>query len=225
MTKRKILVVSGAMAGLIACWGDFTALFIGGSRYPGYNHLTDTWSSLGASLSPVSDGMSLYWVITGILFIWFAVGFRFAFSPADSSVRMAALLIFLYGLGEGAGSGLFKADHVGDSLTFAAEIHNLVGGIGVLALLILPLVMPKIIPDSKFAGFHTLSRLIFIAGCLWLLLFLSRYLPYKESFFVRYKGLWQRLFVLNNYLYLTVIALRIIRNECSKNVFAGNKHQ
>jgi hypothetical protein len=213
MNKRKILVISGALACLTGCSGDFITLFVLGCRYPGYNHLTDTWSSLGASASPVSGIVSLWWVILGILFLWFAVGFRSAFSPGNPFVRTATWLLILYGLGEGAGSGLFKADHVGDSLTVSAVIHNVFGGIGVFALLILPLVMQKIIPGKVSPGFHKLSRLVFIVGCFLLILFLSRYLHFENNFPARNNGLWQRLFVLDYYLYLIVIAVWMIRKK------------
>jgi hypothetical protein len=210
MIDRKIAVISGLLAGLIACWGDFIALFVLGNLYPGYSHLTNTWSSLGASASPVSGIISLWWIIMGFLFLWFALGFRLAFIQVNPYVKAATWILILYGLGEGAGSGLFKADHSGDLLTVSAIIHNLLGGIGIAAILILPLVMQKIISKKSNRGFFIFSWIVLISGSVILILFLSRYFCSDSCILVRFKGLWQRLFVLDYYIYLTVIIVLMI---------------
>jgi hypothetical protein len=213
MIDRRIVSISGLMAGLIACWGDFITLFVLGTRYPGYNHFFNTWSSLGASASPVSGIISSWWIIMGFLFLWFALGFRLAFVEGNPYVKAATWILILYGLGEGAGSGLFKADHSGDLLTVSAIIHNLLGGIGIAALLILPLVMQKIIFMKSNRGFFTFSWIVLISGSVILILFLSRYYCSDSCILVRFKGLWQRLFVLDYYIYLTVIIVLIIREK------------
>jgi hypothetical protein len=213
MIDRKIVVTSGLLAGLLACWADFLALFILGTRYPGYSHMTNTWSSLGASASPVSGIISLWWIIMGFLFLWFALGFRLAFREDNTYVKTATWILILYGLGEGAGSGLFKADHTSNLVTVSTAIHNFLGGIGTASILILPLVMLKIIPWKINRRFYTLSWIVFLSGCILLILFLSRYICSENFVLVRIKGLWQRLFVLDYYLYLTVIILLIIRRK------------
>jgi hypothetical protein len=213
MIKRKTLAVWGTLAGLTACLGDFIVLFTLAPRYPGYNHLTDTWSKLGASASPVSDIASASWVLMGFLFILFAAGVYFAFPPVHTTARIAPWLIALYGIGEGAGSGLFKANHIGNVLAVSGVIHDALGAIGILAILTLPLIMPDLIPEKDFPGFKRFSRIILIIGLVFLALFISRFLPFPDFIVIRFKGLWQRLFIFDCYLYLTVIALWIIRRK------------
>jgi L-asparagine transporter-like permease len=82
-----------------------------------------------------------------------------------------------------------------------------VGGIGVIAILILPMVMKKVVPKNTFPFFNRMSNIIFACGILTILLFLFRYSSSKDNILSLYKGLWQRLFMLNTYIYMATIAL------------------
>ena len=210
---RKTLVVSGVIACIIACTGDFFFTFLYGSRYPGYSQISDTMSSLGASVSPVSDEISFWWVILGILIIIFALGFRIALSPADRFVKISFWMMILYGMGEGMGSGLFKADLIDNSQGSSFIIHDILGGTGVAAILILPLFVRKILPFSSSRTFVRYSRVVFISGLFCLILFSFRFISDSFSSLARYKGLWQRLFVLDYYLYMLVIAFIMAKNK------------
>jgi hypothetical protein len=190
-------------------------MFFLGTYYPGYSQLKSTMSSLGASISPVSDTMSAWWIIVGVLFIFFGVGVKLAFNEKGKYIKIASWLIILYGLGEGIGSGAFKADHIGNSLTTSAMIHDILGGIGVAAILILPLIMKTILSKTEFPYFHTMSTIVFYIGILMLLLFSFRLSDNKSNVLNIYQGLWQRLMMLNNYIYLTTIAIILFKKVSS----------
>jgi hypothetical protein len=211
MKKNETFIYVSAIICIAVCIGEFVALFVLGSFYPGFNHLKDTMSSLGASNSPVSNEISTWWVIMGILFIFFATGLRKAFSEKGLYSKIASWLIILYGFGEGVGSGAFKADHIANSLKTSAVIHDTLGGIGVTAVLILPLIMQKVITKNEMPVFYRMSKIVFIAGIVTVCLFLFRYSSDENNFFTLYKGLWQRLFMLNTYLYFSSIALIMIK--------------
>ncbi len=211
-TNERYVYISAIIC-IAACIGEFVALFGLGSLYPGFNHLKDTMSSLGASNSPVSNIISTWWVIVGVLFIFFGIGLRIAFPEKGLYAKIASWLIILYGFGEGIGSGGFKADHVLSGLTTSAVIHDILGGIGVTAVLILPLIMQKVITRNEMPGFSRMSKIVFIAGIVTVGLFLFRYSSDKNNFFTLYKGLWQRLFMLNTYLYFSSIAFIMIKNH------------
>lgn len=204
-----------AYACIAACIGGFAAVFIFGAFYPGYNQLKDTVSYLGMSESPVSDGISLCWIIVGAILVFFGTGFNRAFSENRKYVSIATWLIILYGLGDEIGSGVFKADLVANRMTVAYIIHDSIGGIGVAGILLLPLVMQKVIDKNKMPVFHRFSKIIFLTGILTVGLFLFRFSPDQNIFFAVYKGIWQRMFMLNIYLYFITIAVIIIR---SKNI-------
>jgi hypothetical protein len=215
MKRSSKYIIASAVACIIVCIGEFVTIFVFGAYYPGYSQMKDTMSKLGSSVSPVSDAMSAWWVIMGILLIFFATGFRKAFSGNGKYSGFAALLIMLYGFGEGIGSGAFKADHVADGLTASAMVHDALGGIGVTAILLFPLLMQKVIPKNEKPVFHRISQIAFIAGILTIVLFLFRYSPDENDILSVYKGLWQRLFMLNTYIYLSLIAIIMIKNRHS----------
>lgn len=213
MNKRNTLIAISVIACYVACVGDFLILFVFGSKYPGYSQLYSTMSSLGATASPVSFVVSAWWIMLGMLFFVFALGFRLAFSQANKYVKLAFWLIVIYGLGEGLGSGFFKADHANGLWTTSSIIHDILGGTGVAAIVFLPLVMLKIIPRSVNSGFHLLSKFIFVIGILLLLLFIMRFTTEGETKWLNMKGLWQRLFVFVYYFYLLVVASIIVRDH------------
>jgi hypothetical protein len=210
MIDRKIIIYTGSAACFAGCTGDFLSLFIFGPEYPGYSQLFDTMSSLGSSASPVSDIISAWWVILGLLMIIFAFGFRLAYSPGGKYVKTVFWLLVFYGLGEGLGSGLFKADRVAGSYTTSFIVHDILGGAGVVAILILPLVVKKIKPFFTGPGFIKFSNITLILGSLFLLLFSFRFFGNEENVISKYRGLWQRLFVLVYYVYMLTIAVKMV---------------
>jgi hypothetical protein len=212
ITKRTFIIIS-SIACFTGCIGDFYATFVLGDFYPGYSHLLDTMSKLGTTASPVSEIISLWWIILGFLTILFAVGFSRAFDYNKKYVKIATWLLIFYGLGEGLGSALFKAELVKNTLNIPAILHEVMGGIGIFAILFFPLAMIKIIPRPSAPGFYLLSILVIAVGVILIALFLLP-LYYKTlDILAQNKGLWQRLFVLDYYLYLMVIAIKMIKNQ------------
>jgi hypothetical protein len=215
MKKDAQYIIVSAVACITVCIGEFVTLFAFGAHYPGYNQLKETMSSLGATNSPFSNEISIWWVIMGVLLIFFGTGLRKAFPEKDLYSKIASLLIMLYGFGEGIGSGAFKADHIVNGLTTSAIIHDILGGIGVTAILLLPLIMQRVITKNEMPVFYRMSKIVFVTGIVTVLLFLFRYSSNENNFFTVYKGLWQRLFMLNTYIYLTTIAILMIKKAKS----------
>lgn len=207
------------MAASIACFtgciGDFWFTFLLADYNPGYSHLFQTMSMLGTANSPVAEIISAWWIILGFLIILFALGFAQAFVYHRWEVKISTWLLILYGLGEGLGSGLFKADHANQSMTLSGNLHEVMGAIGTLAILILPLLMMRIIPRIPHPVFHTLSWIVFFTGLVLLNLFVFRFSSYNLEGPFLYKGLWQRLFVLDYYIYLIIIAVIMIKRQQS----------
>lgn len=198
---------------IVTCIADFIVLFLLGNYYPGYSQLKNTISSLGASVSPVSDAISFWWILIGIVFLFFGIILRKAFGANLKNVKIASLLIMFYGLGEGIGSGLFKANRINREPTQSLVIHDVLGGIGVVAALILPLIMNKVITKKQMPRFYFFSWVIFVVGIIMMLLFTIRFSANEHNFFVFYKGLWQRFFLLNLYIYFITISIMMYNNE------------
>jgi hypothetical protein len=213
MISRKTLVSLGAVACFIGCAGDFVVIFFFGQFYPGYSQLNNTMSSLGATISPVSNIVSMSWIVLGLMFMFFAYVFGKFYSPSGKYINFAALLIAIYGLGEFIGSGLFKADHIGNTVTQSAVVHGITGSIGIAAMSVLPLVMLIIIPRAENRGLRRLSWIVFFSTLVLLVLFNYWYFHPEPNILTRLEGLWQRLLALNYYIYLSAIAYLMMKNQ------------
>jgi len=211
MNRKRTFIILASIACFTACIADFWITFLLGGYKPGYSQLRNTMSMLGVSGSPVSTLISAWWIILGFLIILFAIGFSKAFGYNSTPVKISTWLLILYGLGEGLGSGLFKANHVNNSFTLSGNIHEVAGAIGTIAILVLPLSMIKIIRRPAHPGFHTFSWIVYITGLILLIMFIFRLTPWKMDQLFLYKGLWQRLFILDYYIYIIVIAILMIK--------------
>lgn len=213
MRKPHDYTVFSALAGILASLTDLVSMVMFGVCSLDYNSLKDTVSSLGASVSPVSAQISTIWIIVGVLLIFFGIGFYREFSEKGRSARIASWMIILYGFGEGIGSGIFKADRIATGLTITGVFHEMLGGLGIISIIFLPLIMRKVIPAKENPAFQVLSMFVFVSGVILILLFLFRYSANETNFFSVYKGLWQRLFILITYIYLLSIAVLMIKRH------------
>lgn len=208
--KRFVLLASAILC-IATCAADLVLILIFGNQIPGYNQLTQTLSSLGESSSPVACEVTIWSVILGLIFIFFAFGFREVFRMHGKETRRAFWLIILYGLGEGIASGIFRADRINGRLTDIAILHDLLGGIGVAALLVLPYILRKIFTRYSFPLFFRFSMMVWITGIISILLFSLRIRYFENTFPFTYSGLWQRIFLFNYYIYFSVIAFMVIK--------------
>jgi len=198
---------------LIACMGDIAITSIIGFFYPGYSHLRNTLSQLGASISPVATVMSIWWVVVGSLFVLFGYLIGKIY-PVGMYSRFASWLMIAYGIGEGICSGLFPVDYSSNDFDLASELHIVLSGVGVLALLIMPFVFQRIFSKQLYPRFFTLSYVVFFTGLLFMILFsVAKMYDVNDNFFAQYKGLWQRLISINFYFYFLVLALIILRQR------------
>jgi hypothetical membrane protein len=203
---RKTLIIITALTGMTACMVDLGGTFILGHRIDGYNQLKHTMSQMGILSSPVANEMALCWITMGILLILFGVGIRFVYATRKKMADIAALLMILYGIGEGMVSGIFPADKAGEAYTWTGIVHNAIGGIGVIAMMIFPLVMRRINPELR-----KLSMIVFIIGAVGVVLFgIGRLVSASDHFLAVYKGSWQRLYVMDYYGYIMIISVKML---------------
>ena len=207
--SKRIILASPILL-CIGCSADLVLLYIFGRQIPGYNQLSCTISSLGESASPISGSVTIWSVILGTIIILFGLTFREVFRGYGKLGLRASLLIIFYGFGENIASGVIKDDYVNGRLTAMAVLHNLLGGIGVIALLLLPLLMMKILTKEQFHGFYLFSRIVSVVGFISILLFSFRIINFDISSLNYYKGLWQRIFLVDYYIYFIAIALIMI---------------
>ena len=218
MRKSPDYITLSALAGILAIIIDIVSMFTYGFLRLGYNSMNETVSSLGSSGSLMSTQISAIWIIVGVLLILFGLGFRKAFSEKGRFAKGASWLIILYGFGEGIGSGIFRADRIANSPTILGVIHEILGSMGVIAILFLPLVMQKVITKKENPLLQIVSIIVFVLGALFMVFFLFRFSTDGNNFFYLYKGLWQRLFILITSIYLLSIALLMIKKHQKQKV-------
>ncbi|GAO44120.1 DUF998 domain-containing protein [Flavihumibacter petaseus] len=117
----------------------------------------------------------------------------------------AVWLIVIYGLGEGIGSGLFPYDHTASGLTLSGKLHNVFSGIGVAALVLLPLSLWRVFPKQEFPGMNACIHFVGWSGLLLVFVFML-----SRQNILPLKGLWQRLFILDYYILMIVIAMDML---------------
>jgi len=210
--KERFIVIA-AIAGLLAFIGDFLVSLALGFFYPNYNHLKLVMSELGTFQSPVAVWINLWWIVFGIFFITFAMGFKKAFASDKKSVVIVTLLIMLFGLGAGIGAGLFPMEPGGSETTLTGKLHGICAGIGFLAITFVPLVSLAVFPRKHSPGLYWLSVGVFVLGLAFFVLFVVSEDASSTGSLLSYAGLWQRLFLLNHYSYLGVVSAMMIRSS------------
>lgn len=201
-TYGKIAVVA-CFAG---CIGDFAVTFIIGFMNKNYNFLTQSESYLGTNNSPVAMYMNAWGVVFSVLFVSCAYCLYRAIPQKNRWQVIAASLIAVYGLGEGIGSGLFPYNHAGSELTVSGKLHTLFSGIGVTALMLLPFILLKAFPKRTYGPLNAFFVFVAVSGALFVIAFLL-----AKQDILPWKGLWQRLFLLDYYLMLITLTLHVAK--------------
>ena len=208
---KKSFSYTSAIFCIIACFTDLVLIYMFGNQLPGFNQLTSTLSSLGISTSPVAVEVTVWSIILGFILISFAFGFRVVFLKFGKEAVYVFWLIVIYALGEDIASGIFRADSINGKLTTLAYLHDLLGGVGVTALLLLPFFMQKIFTKFSFPLFNRYSRIAWLVGIIATIFFSFRLEYFAGTFLYNYSGLWQRIFLVDYYIYFIVIAFMIMK--------------
>ena len=204
-----VLIATGCC--FMACIGDFIVTSVIGLFYKDYNFLTQSESYLGTSDSPVAVYMNTWGVIFSLLFVVYAYALRKTIFKEGLWQHIAVWLIVIYGVGEGAGSGLFPYNHIGNELTLSGKLHSIFSAIGDIAMVLLPFVIIKVFPKHLFPKLNLYVWFTAFSGPLLTIIFLL-----ARQNLVPLKGLWQRLFLLDYYLLLIVIAIDMLVTNFKK---------
>jgi len=164
MKKSSLLISAAGISGIVASLGDFVVTFILGALHPGYSFIHRSESYLGTSDSPVAAYMNVWGVVFCLLLMFFAYGLRETIFKYGKWQTLTVALVVLYGVGEGAGSGLFPYNHINNVLTLSGKLHSVSGALGGIAIVIIPFACMSIFTREDFPRLHTYSKLVFITG-------------------------------------------------------------
>ena len=219
--QRKLWIYIGVFAALCVCMGEFFTDTWLATLYPEYDWMKQSISYMGQEGSPVVFHVAVWGVLFTLFFLLFAVGFFQAFGGKNKWVILASAMIGIYGLGEGIGSGFFPINPEGTTYTSSAFYHDLFGGIGDVGLVGAPLVMMKVFPNQKYFNFFKWVTIVGIS--LALLFVFARYFNIETGIF-SYRGIWQRLYLLNYNIFLLAIAWMMWRSRNNNYLILESTH-
>jgi hypothetical protein len=211
LKKYSLWAYGSLLACFVACVGDLAALWVFSHMYKGYNPDIQPISALGAQGSPIARLVSGWWIFIGSVFLLFAYAYGKCDAGQNSAHKLTAWLVAIYAVGEEIGSGIFPGNHIAGHLTSIGIVHNVTGGIGVIALVFAPFVLMKKYTRADHLSFNRFLWTISILGILAFLFFSISRLTRPELFWLRSRhGLWQRLFVADYYVFLIAIAAKLV---------------
>ena len=172
---------------IIASFFDLVIPLFLGLKYPNYNYLIDTISTLGTRKSPVQKQEGINLVFIGILFVIFAIGQYRLFDNVIWSNNLYLIGVLAFGIGS-IFAGIYPADPKGTKESLSGKIHGIASGIGFILLIFNPLWGTFI---SDFSTNRTLNIVLFVLGITSFTMFLIS--EKKDKGILKYTGLFQRI--------------------------------
>jgi len=204
------LIRSLAGGGLVAIVGDVLLPFVIAAMQPGYDHVSQYMSELGAPGRAGASFLSIWWIASGVLTIGLAVGLHLGTGRA----RLAwagPLMVAGFGLFTGIGSGLFPCDEGCLGETFSGRMHDHLNAVGAISQLVAPGVLwLRWRKSERWWGFRSWT----VAGQVALLLSFVLFMAVGEGTHGQVgslAGLAQRLYQGSFYLWLAVVAAGLVR--------------
>jgi hypothetical membrane protein len=208
-TSDRVLLGSGV---LIPCW-LLLGVALTALAYPGYSHLQQAMSELGAQGAP-THGFSA-WVNNlplGLLFILFGLGVARRF-PGSKLALLSALLIGLHGLGS-LGTGYFACDQgcAPAQPSLSQQFHNLAGLLMFVSLTLacaLWIVLARRLLQSPGLALFSALCLVLAIVTAWLM---ATAVASGQLF-----GLYQRLNYGISVLWVAALALQVLRASAGRS--------
>lgn len=172
---------------------------------PGYDQLNQYGSELGTG--PNAFIMNTNFVVTGLLIVAFAIGLL---KNIDGGrwVLIGSILLGLFGVGEAVG-GFFLCDPGCPvaAQSFSQLAHNADAVIAFVAIALAPLLVSLGLKSHlRWQGYRSYSLATGIIAIVLFLVFSAASLGY-----LGFVGLFQRLFLSVPFLWIEVVALRLLR--------------
>jgi len=172
---------------------------------PGYDQLSQYGSELGTGSNAII--MNTNFVVTGLLIVAFSTGF-FTNIRGGGWTRIGSILLGVFGIGEVAG-GVFPCN---PGCPIAAQslsqlVHNVDAVIAFVAIALAPLLVSLgLNRDDRWQGYRSYSLVTGLLATGLFFVFSAASLGY-----LWYVGLFQRLFLALPFLWIEVIATRLLR--------------
>ncbi len=178
--------------------------------WPGYSHISQSMSELGAIDAPNSIIMSVTLVVFGLLMICFAFGLHKGIGHGEGSI-IGPAFIAIYGVGQ-VGNGIFPCApgcaNPWETGSLTGMMHTVTSYVGYIAILVAMLVISQRLGKDKhwlnYRSFSIAIGLISIGAFLLLSFVLSGLL-------ISWAGAFQRLRHGIVFLWIIVMSIRLLR--------------
>ena len=196
----------------MACAGDVLLPFAIAAMQPGYDHVAQYMSELGAPGRQGAALISGWWIASGVLTIGVALGLHFGTGPTRAA-WIGPLLVAAYGLFTGIGSGVFPCDEGCRGEGFSGQMHDHLNAVSAIAQLLAPgalwLCWRRVEQWWGYRGFSLFAQGLLVAG-------FALFMAVGEGTHGQpgsIAGLAQRLYQGSFYLWLAVVALGLVRGK------------
>jgi len=209
MKKRDTIIWIGFISIWLFIVLEITTDFWFGSRFPGYNWKTQSMSYLGQDGSPIEHWVTIWGIGVTLLVSIFAYSF-FQTYKSNKWARIAAIALLVYAIGEGLGSGCFPINPPGTDVTLNERLHNIFSGIGDTGIVLLPFILMFMFPRSENRKLHIYLWTVAGVGMVMATFFLIAKYFHSDNLISDYKGVWQRIYILDYYAMLLVISVKML---------------
>jgi hypothetical membrane protein len=209
-TFQEIIVVGGALAAIAAGIGDLVIPWVLAGRVEGYSQLRQPVSDLGAVGSPVAPWINGWWIVFGLLMLWFAAAVAWVLRDRGPAAWVLAGQIAFLGLFAGIGAGVFSLDPEAGSASISTRLHNLSGALGFLPVCLAPLVGIWLFPPGTSPLFSGLCMATQVTALGIGLLHAGLGQGLLPGHLAGAAGLWQRLLLADLYIFTTALAVKIL---------------
>jgi hypothetical protein len=94
-------------------------------------------------------------------------------------------------------------------------LHNIFSGIGDAGIVLLPFILMFMFPRRENRKLHVYLWTVAGFGMVMAAFFLIAKYVHSDNFISDYKGIWQRIYILNYYALLLVMSVKMLREKRS----------
>ena len=202
------LLRSLALCGVAAPIVFATLVTVSGFIYEDYSHVTQAVNELGGveAQSPLLQNVNFF--VIAVLFVAFAFGLHRGIGGGSGS-KLGPVLVGAFGVSAGMGNAFLPCDPGCEFQTLTGTLHNLTGlGGFISAIAGIFVISRRLRTDLDWQTFYNFSWIAGIATLVALLLWIG---IAKAADVDSVNGLLQRLFVLSWFVWVEVMALRLLQ--------------
>ncbi len=167
---------------LIICGTIGSALFLStiiilGFIYPGYDHINQYISELGAVGSPVALEMNIFgFLLPGILLILLSLGL-YRILGKNITGKLGSIVFIISGIGLSS-LAFFQCDPLCSNTSFAGIMHHNISNLSVLLVITALFLFAYSIKTKKFKKYSIYLNALAAADLLFAIIYLTSDIPY-----------------------------------------------